>query len=248
MQYPRRRASKAWAASRAEVSNNIATVGVRPSVGTVVLLIPPKKCTAYGKECFLCKKKGHFKQFCQSSQQNRYQNHSGDNRKSRRYMHDVDHQEDESFQLEDYDSVNVRTVHFTTDVHHTAHTNNAFDKISSDRKLQCLLTDVKLSDNSGASSTVRIKLDTGACGNLLPFNIYKKIHPQVSIKGLCKTIDKRVCLEAYNKSEIKQLGTCCLTVGHGKNAKLCHFCIVPDYCRPILGLNDIHSLSLIVIK
>ena len=108
--------------------------------------------------------------------------------------------------------------------------------------------DVQLSDTSGASSTVRIKLDTGASGNLLPFNIYKRIHPQVSIKELHKTIDKRVCLEAYNKSEIKQLGTCCLTVGHGKSAKLCHFYIVPDYCRLILGLNDIHSLSLIAIN
>ena len=25
---------------------------------------PPKKCPAYGKECFSCKKRGHFKQFC----------------------------------------------------------------------------------------------------------------------------------------------------------------------------------------
>ena len=107
---------------------------------------------------------------------------------------------------------------------------------------------MKISNESGASSTVRIKLDTRACGNLLPFNIYKNIHPQVSIKDLHKTIDKRVCLEAYNKSEIKQLGTCCLTVGHGKSAKLCHFYIVPDDCRLILVLNDVHSLSLIVIK
>ena len=76
----------------------------------------------------------------------------------------------------------------------------------------------------------------------------KKIHPQVSVKDLHKTIDKRVCLEAYNKSEIKQLGTCCLTMGHDKNAKSCHFYIVPDYCRLILGLNDVHSLSLVVIK
>ena len=63
-----------------------------------------------------------------------------------------------------------------------------------------------------------------------------------------KLFDKRVCLKAYNKSEIKQLGTCHLTMGHGKNAKLCHFYIVPDYCRPILGLNDVHSLSLVAIK
>ena len=242
-QYPRRRASKAQATSRTEVGDNVVTVKVRPSAGTVDLLTP-KRCPAYGKECFLCKKKGHFKQFCQSSHQNRYQSCSSDNRKSRRDMHDVDQQEDELFQLEDYDSVNVRTVRFTTDVH----TNIAFNEISGGGRLQCLLTDVQLSDNSGASSTVRIKLDTGACGNLLPFNIYNKIHPQVSIKELHRTIDKRVCLEAYNKSEIKQLGTCCLTVGHGKSAKLCHFYIVPDYCRTILGLNDIHSLSLIAIN
>ena len=107
---------------------------------------------------------------------------------------------------------------------------------------------MKISNDAGVPSTVREKLDTGACGNLLPFNIYRYIHPQVSIKDLHKTIDKRVCLEAYNKSEIKQLGTCHLTVGHGKNAKLCHFYKIPDYCRPILGLNDIYSLSLIAIK
>ena len=44
------------------------------------------------------------------------------------------------------------------------------------------------------------------------------------------------------------MGTYHLTVGHGNNAKLCHFYIVPDYCRLILGLNDVHCLSLIVIK
>ena len=60
-------------------------------------------------------------------------------------MHDID-QDEEIFQMQDYDSVNVRTVHFTTDVHHTAHTNIVFDEISRDRKLQHLLTDVKISN------------------------------------------------------------------------------------------------------
>ena len=105
-------------------------------------------------------------------------------------MHDLDQQEDKSFQLEDYDSVNVRTLHFTTDVHNTAHTNIAFNEISSDRKLQHLCTDVKITNESGVSSTVRIKLDTGACGNLLPFNIYKKIHSQVLSKICIKQLIK----------------------------------------------------------
>ena len=55
---------------------------------------------------------------------------------------------------------------------------------------QRLLTDVNISNESGISSIVRIKLHTGACGNLLPFNIYKNIHPEVSVKNLPKTIDK----------------------------------------------------------
>ena len=137
--------------------------------------------------------------------------------------------------MQDYDSANVQTVCFTNAVHHTAHTNIAFDEISSDRKLQCLLTDVKISNESGVSCTVRIKLHTGACGNLLPFNIYRDIHPHVPIKDLHQTIENKVCLEAYNRSNIKQLGTCCLTVGYGISAKLCHFYRVPDYCRLILG-------------
>ena len=42
MSYPRGRAPKAQAASKAEVGNNVATVGIRPSAGTVGLLIPQR--------------------------------------------------------------------------------------------------------------------------------------------------------------------------------------------------------------
>ena len=66
---------------------------------------PPKKCPAYGKECFSCKKKGHFKQFCQSSQHNCSQSHGGDSRKSRKDMHDIDQDDETSFQMQDYDSM-----------------------------------------------------------------------------------------------------------------------------------------------
>ena len=69
----------------------------------------------------------------------------------------------------------------------------------------------------------------------------------MSVKELCHSIDNNVCLEAYNKSSIKQLGTCHLTVQHGKQSHLCHFFVEPDYCCPILGLNDIHALNLISI-
>ena len=34
---------------------------------------PPRKCPAYGKECFRCKKSNHFKEFCRSNPWNRSQ-------------------------------------------------------------------------------------------------------------------------------------------------------------------------------
>ena len=40
---------------------------------------PPKKCKAYGKECFHCHKKEHFSQFCHSKHQGKS---SGSNVKS----------------------------------------------------------------------------------------------------------------------------------------------------------------------
>ena len=80
-----------------------------------------------------------------------------------------------------------------------------------------------VSKRAGNKTTVHIKLDTGVSGNLLPYNLFREIFPQVSVKDLCHSIDINVCLEACNKSSIKQLGTCCLTVRHGKQLHLCHF-------------------------
>ena len=54
MQYPRRRASKAQAASKAEVGDNIATVGVRPTVG---LLIPQRNVQLMEKNASLARKR-----------------------------------------------------------------------------------------------------------------------------------------------------------------------------------------------
>ena len=161
-------------------------------------------------------------------------------------MHELE-KGDDPFAMHEYDTINVRTVCFTTNVKYTCNVNIAFDEISSDRKLQHLLTDVTVSNKEGNKTTVCVKLDTGASGNLLPYNLFRKIFPHVSVKDVHHSIDHNVCLEACNKSSIKLLGPCRLTVRHGKQLHLCHFSVVPDYCHPILGLNDIHALDLISI-
>ena len=58
MQYPRKKASKAQATSKVEVGNNVATVGVRPSAGTVGLLIPQRNVQPMERSASLARRKG----------------------------------------------------------------------------------------------------------------------------------------------------------------------------------------------
>ena len=56
---------------------------------------PPKKCKAYGKECFHCHKKGHFSQYCHSKQHGKslgssVRSSSQNNRYSRCDVHEID--------------------------------------------------------------------------------------------------------------------------------------------------------------
>ena len=59
---------------------------------------------------------------------------------------------------------------------------------------------MSLSNKIGNKTTVCVKLDTGASGKVLRYNVFKEIFPHVSVKELHHSIDNNVCLEAYNKS------------------------------------------------
>ena len=58
MQYPRGRASKAQATGRAEVGNNIATVGVGPSAGIVGQPISQRNVQCMERSASLAKRRG----------------------------------------------------------------------------------------------------------------------------------------------------------------------------------------------
>ena len=53
----------------------------------------------------------------------------------------------------------------------------------------------------------RFKLDSGAHGNLIPKSMFQRLYPGLPHSELRKSIDKQVTLVAYNKQEIKQLGS-----------------------------------------
>ena len=96
--------------------------------------------------------------------------------------------------------------------------------------------------------TIRFKLDTGTGGNMLPYDTWKEFFPGQSSTALAKTIDRGMTLQAYNKSEIRQLGTCNLKISHNGATHTYHFFIVPSQYCPILGLNDLMALNLVTFN
>ena len=74
---------------------------------------PPKKCKAYGKECFNCHKQGHFSQFCHSKQCGKslgssVRSSSQKNRYSHCDVHEIDQSQfDDSVQFEQ-DSITIQ--------------------------------------------------------------------------------------------------------------------------------------------
>ena len=74
------------------------------------------------------------------------------------------------------------------------------------------------------------KIDSGACGNLMPLSMYNS-------EQCCTSLD-------YNKCEIKQLGTCVVSAKCRSNVKQVPFYIVSDKLKPIFGVSDALALGL----
>ena len=110
-----------------------------------------------------------------------------------------------------------------------------------------VLGDVKLANRAGRQLTQRFKLDSGACANLLPIGIYSKLFSK-SDRDLKVSIDPRVSLIVANNNKIKQLGTVRLRLKTGGIEKVCRFFVVPNGCRPILGLPDLLRLDMVQFK
>ena len=201
---------------------------------------PPRKCKAYGKECFHCHKKGHFSQLCHSKQHGRspgpgVRTQNSNNRHSHRGVHEIDQSQfDDAVQFEQ-DSV---TIQFKTQLRHK---NMMFGEVSTAPLLQRILTDIYVSDKQTNWLKCRFKIDSGACGNLMIVSMCKSLYnrapPSTSVSSAVRLLD-------YNRKEIKQLGTCYVYVRFRSTIKCVHFYVVPDRLKPIIGVSDALSLGL----
>ena len=90
----------------------------------------------------------------------------------------------------------------------------------------------------------RLKLDSGACSNLLLLRLYKELFPHVTRQEMLRSIDHRVQLLSYKKERC-QYGVCYLHVKSKNCVKLCKFYVVDSRFNPILGVNSACHLGLL---
>ena len=95
--------------------------------------------------------------------------------------------------------------------------------------------------NQSHWSKHRFKIDRGAYGNLMPLRMFKSLYKWLPSST---TVNSAVHLLDYNKQEIKQLGTCHVSLKFWSTVKPVHFYIVPDRLKPILGVGDALALGL----
>ena len=150
-------------------------------------------------------------------------------------------------------------IHFGNNVKgFKGNSNVLFDEI--DGPNQRILTDLHIQGASnlkdcypvsskyqGPVLKCRFKVDSGAAGNIIPYNVFKELYPGMP-KSVLKNFNHRTHLVAYNKEEIKQLGTCILKVNYGGETLTCELFVVSSKFKPIIGLESSHNLRLLTIN
>ena len=165
-----------------------------------------------------------------------------------------------SGQYFEFEQDGINVIHFGNNVKgFKGNSNVLFDEI--DGPNQRILTDLciqgasNLKDCNPVSSKYqgpvlkcRFKVDSGAAGNIIPYNVFQELYPAMPKSALKNSINHRTRLVAYNMEEIKQLSTCILKVNYGGKTLTCKFFVVISKFKPIIGLDASCNLGLLTIN
>ena len=165
-----------------------------------------------------------------------------------------------SSQYFEFEQDGIQVIHFGNNVKgFKCYSNVLFDEI--DGPNQRILTDLHIqgashardltdvsSKHQGPVLKCQFKVDSGAAGNLLPYNVFQELYPNMLKSALKNSINKNTHLVAYNKEEIKQLGTCVLKLNYGGKTLPQEFFVVGSRFKPIVGLDASYRLGLLTVN
>ena len=83
---------------------------------------------------------------------------------------------------------------------------------------------------------------------MLPYNVFQELYPNMLKSASKNSIQKNTHLVAYNKEEIKQLGTCVLKVNYGGKTLPQEFFMIGSRFKPIVGLDASRRLGLLMVN
>ena len=157
--------------------------------------------------------------------------------KSKNFTKVVQSDSDNEGHYDDYDDTNLQECDNVETLYY-------FDVvISSSEQAECRIM-YNLKMNPGNNFCLnKCKVDTGVGSNLLPIGVYK--HLGGNKNKLAKTIDRSLRPVAYNNTEIKQYGTCYITVQFKTKILETKFFVV-DQTTTLIGLIDCIRLGLIM--
>ena len=108
-----------------------------------------------------------------------------------------------------------------------------------------LLSKLKTSSKQ-ATMTVPYKINMGCGGNIMPFNIFKKLFPNTTEDRLVATKDTTM-LRTYKSTTITQLGRYGVAIENNNKCQKYIFFVVPGGADALLSMLDIELLNILQI-
>lgn len=215
----------------------------------------PRKCPAYNTKCGACGKMNHWKKCCRSAktssqggrdspqrgggkQKGGFQQRRRSSTPHHHRRHDNINAENESDSDYNDDNIVFEPINFST-VDNNDERTEVYANLS-----------IKL--NKSPPAKLKVKVDTGAQGNIIPLRIFRRMYPQqLDEDGYPKpgsTQQRRTVLVAYNGSTINQFGSVRLPCKYGKSDWHTEEFYITDADGPaILGLPGSTRLQLVTL-
>lgn len=196
-----------------------------------------QQCSAYGKQCRACGKLNHFQKVCRSSRKPFHETKAQatckrSHRNSGRLYFTCNPQQQ---QQQQYFTRNTRRQRVTNEQQ-----TFVIDSVGSSEaaEIKEMYSTIQINDHD-----VKLKVDTGARCNVMPFNLFKQVRRSEKIDN-----SRPVQLVSYSGDSIQTLGEtvfrCCFA-GKTHNLK---FHVIEKTAKPLIGLEDSLSLQLIQLK
>lgn len=176
------------------------------------------KCPAYGKVCNICKKLNHFAVGCKNKNNNlsnKNQKSNNNNKNQRKTnVNEICNEENVIIDTIYLDNINVNNTKTGA--------------------LKTWYVDAKINNKN-----IKLKLDTGASCNCMPYQVFKDL-------GLVSEIVKdSVSIVTYGNNKIKTLGNTIIKCNINDIESNIRFILVDVESTPVLGLNACVKLNLL---